>query len=301
LIFSQTGNTLKVGASISKGLESCGVEVEQVSFLHRNRWKPDNADIIGIGCPVFENRPVEAVTQWLADCGFDFTGKKAFVFITSGGSPAKSLWHLSQAVTKTGASVIGGIQLRGCSSFPTLFGLFPGRPDEKELKRAEDFGRAVAANIINGEPLASDYKIESDKGGIFYDKIGPILNFIKKKSTPLPVIDSEKCNFCGTCIYECPTGSISIEKNTVQFHNTCIVCYRCWHVCPQNAITIKFSPGNGLIERLLYGEKMERFFGNIQSDEFVGTNLYKDVLSRNIRLKYDRKNPTADYNYVKQK
>jgi len=60
LIFSQTGNTLKVGASVSKGLEICGVEIDQVSFLHRNRWKPDNADIIGIGCPVFENRPAVA-------------------------------------------------------------------------------------------------------------------------------------------------------------------------------------------------------------------------------------------------
>lgn len=136
LIFSQTGNTLKVGASISKGLEICGVEIDKVSFLHRNRWKPDNANIIGIGCPVFENRPAEVVPDYLAHSGFDFSGKKAFVFITSGGSPAKSLWHLSQAVAKIGASVIGGIQVRGCSSFPTLFGLFPRRPNEKDLERA---------------------------------------------------------------------------------------------------------------------------------------------------------------------
>jgi len=301
LIFSQTGNTLKVSASISKGLEICGVEVDQVSFLHRNRWKPDNADLIGIGCPVFENRPAEVVPHYLADSGFDFAGKKAFIFITSGGSPAKSLWHLSQAVTKTGASVIGGIQLRGCSSFPTLFGLFPKRPNEKELERAEKFGRAVAANIMNGESLASHYKIEPDQGGIFYDKVGPILNYIKKKTTPLPISDSMKCDLCGNCIYECPTRSITIENKVVKFHNTCIVCYRCWHVCPHSAITIKFSPGDGLIERLIYGEKMERFFGDIKPDEYVGVNLYKDALARNLKVKYDRKNPTAEYDYIERK
>lgn len=76
LIFSQTGNTLKVSSSISKGLETCGVEVDQVSFLHRTRWKPDNADLIGIGCSVFENRPAEVVPLYLADSGFDFAGKK---------------------------------------------------------------------------------------------------------------------------------------------------------------------------------------------------------------------------------
>jgi len=99
----------------------------------------------------------------LADSGFDFAGKKAFVFITSGGAPAKSLWHLSQAVTKTGASVIGGIQLRGCSSFPTLFGLFPGRPDEKDLERAENFGHALESRILfsmlNSISFFGEYKL----------------------------------------------------------------------------------------------------------------------------------------------
>ena len=298
LIFSQTGNTLKTGGSIAKGLRSGGFEVDQVDFLRRNRWKPDNADILGIGCPVFENRPAEVVPKYFAENGFDFTGKQAFVFITSGGSPAKSLWHLSQAVAKTGASVIGGIQLRGTSSFPTLFGLFPGRPNEKDLEQAENFGRAISANLVNGESLPSCFKIEPDRGGIFYDKVGPCLNYLKKKTTPLPICDSEKCDLCGNCVYECPTSSITIENKAVKFHNTCIVCYRCWHVCPQAAISTKFSPGSGLIERAIYAEKMERFFGNVTPDEFVGSNLYKDILARKIKLRYDRKNPTAEYDVL---
>ena len=92
---------------------------------------------IGIRYPVFENRPAEVVTEYLKKSRFDFTGKKAFVFITSGGSPAKSLWHLSQAVAGTGASLMGGIQLRGVSSFPTLFGLFPDRPNGRRGIPAE--------------------------------------------------------------------------------------------------------------------------------------------------------------------
>jgi len=299
LVFSQTGNTFKVAEAITEGLESHGVEVEQVDFLHRHRWKPDAADLIGFGCPVFENRPAEAMTKYLKDKGFDFAGKKAFVFITSGGAPAKSLWHLSQAVSKTGASVIGGIQIRGRSSFPTLFGLFPGRPNGNELELAGKFGRAVATNMIKGEELASPYKIRSDQGGIFYDKLGPIVNFIKKKSTPLPISRQDKCDLCGNCIHECPTRSITRENKKIVFSNTCIVCYRCWHVCPNDAITIKFSPGQGLMERFLYGEKMERLFGNVKPDEDMGTNLYKEALSRKLKLRYDRKQPTAEYDYTR--
>ena len=301
MIFSQTGNTLKVGVAISQGLASGGVEVEQVNFLHRHRWKPDNADIIGIGSPVFENRPAEIVTKYLDDGGFDFTGKKAFVFITSGGSPAKSLWHLAQAVNRTGAAVVCGLQCRGRSSFPTLFGLFPERPEINELATAEQFGRATANNLKRGEILAANHLINRHRGGFIYDKLGPLVNYIKKKSTPLPISDQSKCTLCGNCVYECPTKSITLKDKTIVFSKTCIVCYRCWHVCPNNAITINFSPGNGLMERILYGERMERLFGNVQPGEEMGTNLYKDALARSLKLRYDRKQPTADYDYIETK
>jgi Fe-S-cluster-containing hydrogenase component 2/flavodoxin len=300
LTFSQTGNTLNVGNSIGNGLQDSGIEVWHEKFLRRNKWIPNDADIIGIGCPVFENRPAEVMPEFLKNSGLDFRGKKAFVFITSGGSPAKSLWHLSQAVTQTGASVIGGIQVRGTSSFPTLFGLFPGRPDTTDLEQAESFGRSVAAHLIHGDPLPSRYAVEPARGGRFYDTVGPWLNYIKKKTTPLPVCDPETCDLCGTCVYECPTNSITIENKTVTFQPGCIVCYRCWHVCPTSAISIDFSPGNGLIERLIYAEKMERLFGDVKPGEYMGENLYKDVLSRKIKLRYNRKNPTADYEFTKR-
>ncbi len=297
LTLSQTGNTLKTGISITNGLQDSGLEVDHVNFLRRKKWIPDDADIIGIGCPVFENRPAEVVSSFLKKSCFDFVGKKAFVFITSAGSPARSLWHLAQTLSQAGATVIGGIQLRGVCTFPTLFGLFPGRPNDKELKYAEEFGHAIADNMINGDALPDHYKVAPNSGGRFYDTIGPCLNYFKKITTPLPISDSDKCNLCGNCVNECPTDNITIKNKSVKFNNTCIVCYRCWHVCPQNSISIKFSLCNGLTERLIYAEKMERIFSNLKSDENVGSNLYKDVLTRNIKLKYDQKNPTAEYEY----
>ncbi len=297
LTFSQTGNTLKTGISIGKGLQDNGVEVHHVNFLRRNKWRPDDADLIGIGCPVFENRPAEVMPEFLQNNGLDLRGTKSFVFITSGGSPAKSLWRLAQAVRQTGAAVMGGIQLRGTSTYPTLFGIYPDRPNDMELKHAEKFGQAIAANIINGNPLPDKYKVNHSNGGVFYDKIGPFLNYLKKKTTPLPENDSENCDLCGNCVNECPTGSITIKDKAIHFHNTCIVCYRCWHTCPQKSISMKVSPGNGLIERTVYCEKMERAFGDLKPNEIVGPNLYKDVLARKIKLKYDRNNPTGEYEY----
>lgn len=297
LTFSQTGNTRKVGNSIADGLRNGGFDVDLVRFLHRNKWSPHDADLIGIGCPCFENRPAECVPSFLRDSRFDFSKKSAFVFITSGGSPAKTLWHLAQTVAKTGASVIGGIQLRGAVTVPTKFGDFLGRPDHIDLKDANLFGSAIAAKVINGRALPARYKIDPKSGGWFYDRLGPILTHLKKAITPLPQSDSEKCDLCGNCVYECPTGSITIENRNIRFHDTCMVCYRCWHVCPQNAISIKFSPGSGFIERTLYSPKMESYFGKMEKDEYkyLGPNLYKDVLDRKIKLLYDRHNSTAKF------
>lgn len=190
-----------------------------------------------------------------------------------------------------------GIQLRGAVTVPTKFGDFVGRPDDIDLTDAKLFGRAVATNLISGRALPAHYKLNPKNSGRFYNILGPILTYTKKVITPLPQSDSEKCDLCGNCVYECPTGSITIENRSISFHGTCMVCYRCWHVCPHNAITIKFSPGNGFIERTLYSPKMESYFGKMDKDEYqyLGPNLYKDVLARNIKLKYDRRNPTAEF------
>ncbi len=297
LTFSQTGNTLKAGLSIAKGLADNGIKNDHVHFLRRKKWVPDDADLIGIGSPVFENRPAEVVPEFLKKGGFDFTGKKAFVFITSGGSPAKSLWHLARVVRQTGADVIGGIQLRGTCTYPTLFGIYPNRPNEPELLSAEKFGRSIAQHIIQGDAMPERFKIDPHSGGRFYNTVGPFLNFLKKKTTPLPENDPETCTLCGNCINECPTNSIRIENKTVTVNPSCVICYRCWHVCPENSILLKVSPGDGLLERLVYAEKMERFFGNVTPDEDVGSNLYKDVLQRRIKLEYNRKHPTSEYEY----
>ncbi len=300
LTFSQTGNTLKVGTSIANGLRDNEVDVDHVRFLHRKRWNPHDADLIGIGCPCFENRPAECVPHFLKNGNFDFSGKKAFVFITSGGSPVKTLWHLARAVAETGATVIGGLQLRGVVTVPTKFGDFLRRPDDIDLEHAKLFGHAIAENLISRRELPAHYKINPKDGGRFYDILGPILTYAKKIITPLPKSDSEKCDLCGNCVYDCPTDSITIEDKTVKFHDTCMVCYRCWHVCPHNAISVKFSPGNGFIERTLYSPKMESYFGEMEKDEYkyLGPNLYKDVLSRKIKLKYDRKKPTAEFERI---
>ncbi len=286
LTLSQTGNTLKVANAIAAALGRNGIELDHVSFLRRKRWNPRSADIVGVGCPVFENRPAEVIPEFLTTAGIDLTGKKAFVFITSGGSPARSLWHLAEAVRQRGATIVGGIQVRGASAFPTLSGLFPGRPDAQDRGRAEAFGHAVAVHLLRDEPLGSEHLVDSRRGRGFYDALGPIMLWLKKK-TPIPTTDPSRCDLCGTCVAECPSGSIRIKEKKIEFQETCIRCYRCWQICPPMAIEMKFSPGKGAVERRIYSEWMERRFGDVQLGENMGINRFREVLARKVRVRFD--------------
>lgn len=299
LTFSQTGNTLKVGRRIANALLSRQLEVDHVRFLERKRWRPENADAIGIGCPCFESRPAELVPRFLDGSGLDLTGKLAFVYITSSSSPAKTLWRLSQAVERTGATVVGGVQVTGVSTAPSMFGLTPKRPDPQDLSRVDAFGRSLAERLIAAAPMPVEFRIDPKRGSRFYDRVGWLANHIKKLTISPPGIDHTKCTLCGNCVRECPEDNITIRLTKIEVGEHCCVCWRCWHVCPSEALSMKLTPGmNGLVEHALWSETLERFFGELAPDQERGTNLYRDAFARRVRLRYDRHEPTAEYDFV---
>jgi ferredoxin/flavodoxin len=46
----------------------------------------------------------------------------------------------------------------------------------------------------------------------------------------------ETCTHCGWCAEHCPVGGIELAGEEVRFTDACILCMRCFHQCPQQAI-----------------------------------------------------------------
>jgi len=53
------------------------------------------------------------------------------------------------------------------------------------------------------------------------------------------VVDTEKCDGCGSCVDECPSSAVKVEnEKAVVAADECIDCNACENACPNQAIKV---------------------------------------------------------------
>jgi predicted Fe-Mo cluster-binding NifX family protein/Pyruvate/2-oxoacid:ferredoxin oxidoreductase delta subunit len=62
----------------------------------------------------------------------------------------------------------------------------------------------------------------------------------KQAGAPLvATVDSTRCDGCGQCQINCPTGAISVDTTAVISASLCDGCGQCVSVCPQDALALR--------------------------------------------------------------
>lgn len=101
----------------------------------------------------------------------------------------------------------------------------------------------VAVNLalsLNNVQLL-DCDVEEPNAALFLNP-----HIVDKRSAyiPVPVIDKEKCTYCGRCREVCEYNAIAVlpktessKGNVLLFPHLCHGCGACQYLCPQNAIT----------------------------------------------------------------
>ena len=79
-------------------------------------------------------------------------------------------------------------------------------------------------------------------------------NFMRRFTSPRPVIDPVKCTRCGQCVNICPAKPKALTWRSNERIDTpvydyalCIRCYCCQETCPSEAISVKVPPLGKLI------------------------------------------------------
>jgi len=137
------GNTQKIAEVIAKVLEAKLVKPEELDINTVTEY-----DLVGFGSGIYYGKHHKDLLS-VVDNLFSVKNKKAFIFSTSGtGEKNVGRNHklIKEKLMAKGFTIVGEFSCRGFDSFGLLKligGINKGRPDEHDLRKAEDFARRL--------------------------------------------------------------------------------------------------------------------------------------------------------------
>lgn len=224
IYFSPTRTTNKIVEQIAAGLGFQKVENYDLTLTDTGFDKPITDGVAVIGIPVYAGRVPQICLDRLQS--LTTTGIPAVLVALYGNREYEdALVELRDIATAAGFSVIAAGAFIGEHSYSTADQpIAANRPDSADLKKAQDFGKAIAAKLkSNSEP-----SIPEIPGDVPYKERVPLGGIS-------PVTDSSLCTLCGTCAKVCPTFIISVNSEVVTNAENCIMCCACVKSCPENA------------------------------------------------------------------
>lgn len=193
-------------------------------------------DVVILAAPVYYGRVPEEMMPYLTSLNAERT---PVVLVAVYGNRAfeDSLKELHDiAVDAKMIPVAGGTFVAEHSYSSKTYPIALNRPDESDIRKAQEFGVAIRKKLQNVKSL-EDLTAFTIPGQFPY--IEPVnLNMIKKARSVValtPETDISKCTQCGQCADVCPTGAISSDDVTQTDRWQCLICFACVKICPEDA------------------------------------------------------------------
>lgn len=217
ITFSPTGGTDKCCKTLS---EAIGSITESIDLTRRNLSPvslTDN-DVAVIAVPSFSGRVPKLALERLSN--INGNGARAILMAVYGNRAYEdTLIELRDGVVKLGFKVIAAVSAVAKHSVATT--IASDRPDESDMDTLKKIGAEIKSKIERNE--STEPAIPGNRP---YRKTGPGIVPNTKKS---------KCNGCGVCARQCPSGAIDADNPGKIDKNACISCMRCVAVCPTGA------------------------------------------------------------------
>lgn len=130
------GNTKKVAEAMASELQADAVNVQDIAAGAVSSY-----EMIGIGSGIYMGKFHKTMLKFIEDN--DWTGKKVFVFATSGMGSARYTKPVEELLAGKGAQVTGSWVCKGFDTYIKFFNLFgglaKGHPNEQDIRSAKEF------------------------------------------------------------------------------------------------------------------------------------------------------------------
>lgn len=231
--FSPTGTTDRVTDAVAAGIGQkrpvrwdITVPRGRDELARAMRSGPPIFDYWIVGVPVYAGRMPPIAVEALANQRLD--GQRAVSCVTYGNNTyGSALRDLTRLLTECGATVVAAGAFVCEHSFSAKFPIALGRPDEADLRVADQLGRSALG--------------QGGVKAIAWDQIGGTVDLLTRMlpaKGPQPVVEHGSCTKCQTCVEHCPMGVIdsgTIEYLDAAARKRCLGCMSCVKRCPQTA------------------------------------------------------------------
>ncbi|MEJ2208572.1 MAG: EFR1 family ferrodoxin [Anaerolineae bacterium] len=239
--FSGTGNTAWVVREMARHLENLGDEVQAFSCeeIEPQDRRLTDGDVLGIAFPVHGSWAPRPFRAFLAGLPAG-QGRPLFALACAAYAAGDAAWYAARPLASKGYTPF----LYGNVFMPNNL-IYPVPSREQVHLILDKAGRKVAqlAALIHERRR----HIEGVHPG------GWLVGLLQRPlAEPLEgwashrLFADETCTHCGWCARHCPVGNIemvdgevrdeSIRGESIRWGDDCLLCLRCFHGCPQQAI-----------------------------------------------------------------
>ena len=261
VVFSPSGNTLKVAEMMEENLNRSNVQVQLLDITRNGRLfqekryedflneKLEKHDVLVVGAPVYAHHlhyNMLAVIRSLPKADGKWS-KLAVPFVTYGGiSSGIALYEAAKVLRKTGRTVVSALKINAFHVMSRLLSTphNTGMPAEEAKPLIQELTSRILGLSLNCcKDITKQLDYQSTRS-----RIKSTLIFREKlwqnHFYPNLKYSEALCTGCGICVSVCPVQRLELQGGrllTGKNRLACIHCTQCVYECPTGALDFEYD------------------------------------------------------------